>query len=153
MQVNLSDAFLETGFSLEKQKGRKVLGLVSCVQRPQKKKKKKVQKGGIKGKLHFTKPEPSVCTNASHLLVGLRLWAALALSFPLTLSPSNASKKTLLVSIEVRRAFLYGSGVWCRNNPGSVSRLTLDWGPLCTVPQAGPNWTFPRNPKDGPCRG
>lgn len=51
MQVNLSDAFLEAGFSLEKQKRTEGPGAGDCVQEPQK--KKKVQKGGIKGKLSF----------------------------------------------------------------------------------------------------
>ena len=44
MQVNLSDAFLEAGFSLEKQKRMEGPGAGDCVQEPQ----KKVQKGGIK---------------------------------------------------------------------------------------------------------
>ena len=55
MQVNLSDAFLEAGLGLEKQKRREGTGAGDCVQEPQTEKKKKVQKGGIKSKLSFYK--------------------------------------------------------------------------------------------------
>ena len=41
MQVNLSDAFLEAGLGLEKQKRREGPGAGDCVQEPQTEKKKK----------------------------------------------------------------------------------------------------------------
>lgn len=140
MQVNLSDAFLEAGFSLEKQKRTEGPGAGDCVQEPQKKKKKRFRKVGSRVSFHFTKPEPSVCTNASHLLVGLKIVGNPGSVLPSHPQPLKCFKKTLLVSIEeVRRAFLYGSGyLGTEITQGQSLGLALDWGPLCTVPQAGP---------------
>lgn len=103
MQVNLSDAFLEAGLGLEKQKRREGPGAGDCVQEPQTEKKKKFRKVGSRVSFHFTKPERSVCTNASHLLVGLKSMGSPSSVLPFHPQSLKWVKKTLLVSTEEAR--------------------------------------------------
>lgn len=108
---------------------------------------------GSRVSFHFKKPEPSVCSNASHLLVSLKTVGSPGSVLPFHPQPLKCIKKTFLVSTEeVRRAFLYGSEyLGTEMTQGQSLGLALDWGPLC--PMQGPNWTAQESRRMEPCIG
>ena len=117
--------------------------------------KKRFRKVGSRVSFHFTKPEPSVCTNASHLLVGLKIVGNPGSVLPSHPQPLKCFKKTLLVSIEeVRQAFLYGSGyLGTEITQGQSLGLALTGVPSALFPRQGPNWTPQESQRMEPCRG
>ena len=94
---------------------------------------------GSRVSFHFKKPEPSVCSNASHLLVSLKTVGSPGSVLPFHPQPLKCIKKTFLVSTEeVRRAFLYGSEyLGTEMTQGQSLGLALDWGPLCPMQGVG----------------